>query len=71
MRAVASISGAVFLSASAASIFSPYVGDSEKAVAELFNRARMAAPSILFIDEIGKGTLCLLSDLPRLHLSLS
>jgi len=53
-RAAASTCGSVFLAASAASIFSPYVGDSEKAVAELFSRARMASPSVLFIDEIGE-----------------
>ena len=54
VRAAASSTGATFLSVSAASIFSPYVGDSEKAVSELFKRARMAAPTVLFIDEIGK-----------------
>ncbi len=52
VRAVASSLNAVFLSASAATIFSPYVGDSEKAVAELFNRARTVAPAVLFIDEV-------------------
>jgi SpoVK/Ycf46/Vps4 family AAA+-type ATPase len=55
VRAAASNTGSTFLSASAASIFSPYVGDSEKAVSELFRRARMAAPTVLFIDEIGKN----------------
>merc|ERR1712059_195605 len=39
-------------SVSAAEIFSPYVGDSEKAILELFRKARMGAPTILFIDEI-------------------
>ena len=53
VRAAASGTGCAFLSASAAEIFSPYVGDSERAVAELFRRARAAAPAILFIDEIG------------------
>merc|ERR1719322_398618 len=52
VRAAASGTGCAFLSASAAEIFSPYVGDSERAVAELFRRARAAAPAILFIDEI-------------------
>jgi SpoVK/Ycf46/Vps4 family AAA+-type ATPase len=37
---------------SGAEIFSPYVGDSEKAIVELFRQARLAAPTILFIDEI-------------------
>ena len=53
VRAMASMSGATFLSVSAASIFSPYVGDSEKALALAFHKARLGAPSVLFIDEIG------------------
>ena len=32
-------------------LFSKYVGDSEKAVAETFRRARAAAPCIIFFDE--------------------
>jgi hypothetical protein len=32
-------------------LFSKYVGDSEKAVAETFRRARAAAPCIVFFDE--------------------
>ena len=43
-----------FISANASHILSPYVGDSEKKVAELFHTARLAQPSILFLDEIGK-----------------
>ena len=54
VRAAASGTGCAFLSASAAAVFSPYVGDSERAVAELFRRARAAAPALLFIDEIGE-----------------
>ena len=52
VRAVASTCQATFLSVTAAEIFSPYVGDSERAVLELFTKARQAAPTILFIDEI-------------------
>ena len=33
-------------------LFSKYVGESEKAVATLFSRARAAAPSVVFFDEI-------------------
>lgn len=42
-----------FLSVSAAEIYSPYVGDAERNVSELFQRARQGAPTIIFIDEIG------------------
>jgi len=52
VRAVASTCQATFLSVTAAEIFSPYVGDSERAILELFTKARQAAPTILFIDEI-------------------
>jgi len=52
VRAMASMAGATFLSISAASIFSPYVGDSEKSLTQVFHKARLGAPSVLFIDEI-------------------
>ncbi|KAG8282551.1 spermatogenesis-associated protein 5-like protein 1 [Homalodisca vitripennis] len=51
-RAVAGATHTTFLAVSAAQIYSPYVGDAERTVAELFHRARTAAPAILFIDEI-------------------
>ncbi|XP_026686738.1 vacuolar protein sorting-associated protein 4-like [Diaphorina citri] len=40
------------LAASAAQLYSPYVGEAEQNVTQLFHRARLAAPAILFIDEI-------------------
>eukprot|EP00066_Takifugu_rubripes_P019031 XP_011608297.1 PREDICTED: spermatogenesis-associated protein 5-like protein 1 [Takifugu rubripes] len=52
VRAVASSSHCAFLSVSGADLYSPYVGDSEKALAQLFHQARACAPSILFLDEI-------------------
>ena len=33
-------------------LFSKYVGDSEKAVRDIFKKARMSSPSIIFFDEI-------------------
>ena len=33
-------------------LFSKWVGDSEKAVRQVFSRARAAAPAIIFFDEI-------------------
>ena len=33
-------------------LFNKWVGESERAVREVFRKARMAAPSIVFFDEI-------------------
>jgi len=50
-RAVATISEANFISVRGPEIFSKWVGESEKAIREIFRKARMAAPSIIFFDE--------------------
>lgn len=50
-RAVATEARANFLSVSGPSLLSRYVGDSERAVRELFQRARQASPAIIFFDE--------------------
>jgi len=50
-RAVASESEANFISIRGPEIFSKWVGESEKAIREIFRKARMAAPSIIFFDE--------------------
>ncbi|KAI1889686.1 hypothetical protein AGOR_G00165510 [Albula goreensis] len=52
VKAAASSTHCAFLSVSGAELFSPFVGDSEKAMAQLFRQARACAPSILFLDEI-------------------
>ena len=41
-----------FLSISASDIMSKYVGESEKAIKDLFARARQRRPCVIFIDEI-------------------
>ncbi|XP_067275331.1 spermatogenesis-associated protein 5-like protein 1 isoform X2 [Pseudorasbora parva] len=52
VKAAASSSHCTFLCLSGAQLFSPYLGDSEKTLAQVFARARACAPSILFLDEI-------------------
>ncbi|XP_061565514.1 spermatogenesis-associated protein 5-like protein 1 [Cololabis saira] len=52
VKAAATSSHCTFLSVSGADLYSPYVGDSEKALAQLFRQARACAPCILFLDEI-------------------
>ncbi|KAF7647846.1 hypothetical protein LDENG_00165770 [Lucifuga dentata] len=52
VRAAANSSHCAFLSVSGADLYSPYVGDSEKALAQLFRQARACTPCILFLDEI-------------------
>jgi transitional endoplasmic reticulum ATPase len=51
-RAVATESEANFISIKGPEVFSKWVGESEKAIREVFRKARMAAPSIVFLDEI-------------------
>jgi SpoVK/Ycf46/Vps4 family AAA+-type ATPase len=41
-----------FLYLSGASLYSPYVGEAERAVRELFALGRACAPAILFLDEL-------------------
>ncbi|KAL5982941.1 hypothetical protein ACLOJK_017021 [Asimina triloba] len=51
-RAVASNARLNFLAVKGPELFSKWVGESEKAVRSLFAKARAAAPSIIFFDEI-------------------
>jgi len=51
-RAVATESEANFISIKGPEIFSKWVGESERAIREVFRKARMAAPSMVFFDEI-------------------
>lgn len=63
-KAVATESAANFITIKGPEIFSKWVGESEKAVREVFRKARMAAPAVIFFDEID-------SLLPRRGLGFS
>jgi transitional endoplasmic reticulum ATPase len=51
-RGVATESEANFISIKGPEVFSKWVGESEKAIREVFRKARMAAPSVIFFDEM-------------------
>src|SRR5437879_949172 len=51
-RAVATESEANFISIKGPELFSKWVGESEKAIREVFRKGRTAAPSIIFFDEL-------------------
>ena len=51
-KALANESGLNFLSIKGPELFSKWVGESERAVREIFKKARQVRPSILFFDEI-------------------
>ena len=51
-KAVASQTGVNFISVKGPSLISKYVGESERAIREVFKKAKQANPTILFVDEI-------------------
>jgi transitional endoplasmic reticulum ATPase len=51
-RAVASTTDANFLTVNGPELLNKYVGESERRVRQLFDRARDSAPSVVFFDEI-------------------
>ncbi len=51
-KAVATESGANFIAVRGPEILSKWVGESEKAIREIFRKARQAAPTVVFFDEI-------------------
>jgi len=51
-KAVATESEANFISVKGPEIFSKWVGESEKAIREIFRKARQVAPCVIFFDEI-------------------
>ncbi len=51
-KAVATESESNFIGVKGPEILSKWVGESEKAIREIFRKARMAAPTVIFFDEI-------------------
>jgi transitional endoplasmic reticulum ATPase len=51
-KAVATESEMNFITIKGPEIFSKWVGESEKAIREIFRKGRMAAPVVIFIDEV-------------------
>jgi transitional endoplasmic reticulum ATPase len=51
-KALASESGVNFISVKGPELMSKYVGESERALRDVFRKARQAAPTIIFFDEI-------------------
>jgi transitional endoplasmic reticulum ATPase len=51
-KAVATESGLNFISIKGPEVFSKWVGESEKAVREIFRKGRIAAPAVIFFDEV-------------------
>ena len=52
VRAMATESGFNFITVDAAALFSKWVGESEKALRQVFLKAKQASPCILFFDEL-------------------
>ena len=55
-KAVAHESGANFIAIKGPQLLSKWVGESERAVRDMFRKARQVAPSVLFFDEIDSLT---------------
>ena len=51
-KAIANESGASFLSIKGPELLNQYVGQSERAVRKVFQRARASAPCVIFFDEL-------------------
>ncbi|KAJ8654321.1 hypothetical protein O0I10_010017 [Lichtheimia ornata] len=56
-KALATEAGSNFIAVKGPELFSKWVGESEKAVREVFRKARAASPSIVFFDEIDALTV--------------
>ncbi len=54
-RALATESGMNFLAVKGPELLSKWLGESERTLQALYRRARLAAPTIIFFDEVGTG----------------
>ncbi|PVU88385.1 hypothetical protein BB561_005889 [Smittium simulii] len=61
-KALATESKLNFIAIKGPELFNKYVGESEKAVKQVFKRARLSSPSIIFFDEIDALTVNRSSD---------
>ena len=52
VRSLVSCFHTAFFTVSISALLSQYLGESERRLTELFNQARLAAPAIIFLDEI-------------------
>ena len=68
-KAVATERESNFISIKGPEVLSKYVGESEKTVREIFRKARLAAPCIVFIDEIDAITRARGGDSNDSHVS--
>lgn len=55
-KAVVAESGANFISVKGPELLNKYVGESERAVRQVFERARVSSPCVIFFDEL--DSLC-------------
>jgi ribosome biogenesis ATPase len=55
-KAVASESGANFISVKGPELLNKYLGESERAIRQVFQRARVSSPCVIFFDEL--DSLC-------------
>jgi len=61
-KALASESDMNFIAIKGSDVFNKFLGESEKAIRDLFRKARAASPSIIFIDEIDSIAMARGSD---------
>ena len=52
LQAIANESGINFISVKGPELLNMYVGESERAVRQVFQRARNSAPCVIFFDEL-------------------